>query len=379
MARPQHVAQHDGWAPARAPEEEQLEIAEWLRARWWRLAVLVLVPLLAAGGAVAAALAQDPPARATAVLERPSLVGSQGSPYTGGSGVDQYAEAVVSAATGPIARRAAAEAAGLDEARVREGLDVARQAGSSRVEIVYTGAPGEEEAAARVVEAVAARARSSLFDEPVQVAEAAVQSAQATYDEVSSQVSAVSAEAGYADARAAYSSQLSLVNSLRTQVAAAEGRENADDGPLREAAEEAQAGLDQFGPVIARLDDLEAEREAAENRLERAQDRLDDARAQLAAADPALTTTTSSSAATRGLRDVVVDVALPAAAVGLVLALLLVLLLEVLRAPRARRGRPDRGAAAGGAAGPGAADPDAAVQDAAVQDDPDHEVWRVGR
>ncbi|WP_299033093.1 hypothetical protein [uncultured Pseudokineococcus sp.] len=332
-----------------------MEIAEWLRARRSRLLVLVLVPALAATGASAAALVQDPAARATAVVEIPSLVGSEGSPYTGGTGVDQYAEALVSAATGPAARRAAAEAAGLDPARVREGLEVGREAGSSRVELVYTAAPGEEGTASVVVEAVADRARSTLFGEPVEIAEAAVQSAQDAYDDASSGMSAVSTEAGYADARSAYSAQLSFVNSLRTQVAAAEGRENADDGPLREAAEEAEAGLERFRPVLARLDDLEGERDAAEDRLERAQERLDDARAQLAAADPARTTTTTTGTTARSAREVVVDVALPAAAVGLVLALLLVLLLEVARERRTARRRTGRGAAGSGAVDGGAA------------------------
>jgi len=316
-----------------------VEIAEWLRARWWRLAVLVVVPVLAAVGAAAAVVVQDPPARATAVVEVPSLVGSEGSPYTGSTGVDQYAEAVVSAATGPTARRAAAAAAGLEPARVRAGLDVQRETGSSRVEVAYTGAPGEDEAAARVVEAVTASATASLFQEPVDLAEASLQSAQDAYDEASSQVSAASAEAGYADARVAYSAQLSLVNNLRAQAAAAQGRDGADDGPLRRAADEAEAGLGQFAPVLARLDDLQGEQSAAENQLERARERLEDARAQLAAADPALTTTTSGGAASRGLRDVVVDVALPAAAAGLVLALLLVVLLEVLRDRRTGRAR----------------------------------------
>ncbi|ROP43021.1 hypothetical protein [Pseudokineococcus lusitanus] len=321
-----------------------MEIGEWLRARRWRLPLLLLLPLLAAGVAVWLVSTQPQPRGATATVEVPALVGTPGGLFPGSSGTDQYVEAYLSAATGPTVRRAAAEATGLDLAVVEDGLDVRRAAGSSRVLVRFEAprgtAPAEADAVVPAVLAeVTAATADELFGEPVRIAEDQLEAARGRFAEASARVSAVGADEGVADPRQAYSSQLSLMNSLRTQTASAEARGDGT-GALEDAAEEAQAGLEAFAPLLAELDTLEGEQDVAESRLQGAQEDLDDLRAEQTAADTARTTSTGP-VGEPGLRALVLDVVLPAAAGGLVLAVLLLLLLEALPR-RDRRGRRDR-------------------------------------
>ncbi|MEJ5915163.1 hypothetical protein [Pseudokineococcus sp. 1T1Z-3] len=313
-----------------------MEIGDWLRGRTWALVVLLLVPLVAGGAATAVAAARPALPGATATVEVPALVGASGAAFSGSSAVDQYAAAVVSAATGPRARQAAAEASGLSQGAVGRGLDVRRDAGSSRVLVRWTAADDQvgEQVATGVVDSVVATAADAVFGAPVAIAEQRLTEARERFAEASRQVSEVGAEAGVADPRQAYSSQLSLVNSLVTQTAAAQAR-GQGVGALETALAQARAGLEPYPPLLAELDRLEGEQDVAERLLQDAQADLDEARDEQAAAEPAVTTTTRSTAV-GGLRPAVADAGLPAAAAGLVLAVLLVVLVESVRGRRRR-------------------------------------------
>lgn len=318
-----------------------MEIADYLRIAKRRLLVLVGIPVLAAALAVTYILEKPRPHVATVFVSAPSLMGSQFGTYAGAGGGIQFPSDFIATATSPTVEDAVARQTHVPVADLENGLSVAQVGVSSRVEIAYT--TREPTTAVPVAVAVGRHTLTNMFATQVPIARAAVTSATSSLRAANSALADFTERHGSIPVDKQYST-------LTAQITALENEKAHDEsvgltysaGLLTPKIQKLRAQAAALAPLTGQQADLLAQQAAASSTLTSSQQVLAQAKAQLAAAGPGQVT--APPAVEVSLAHMVATTVVPAAAVGLFLAIVLVALLELIaqRRPEKTRERQPR-------------------------------------
>ena len=303
-----------------------MEIVDYLRIARRRLWVLVGVPALAAGLALAYVLANPSPSVATVYVSPPSLMGSQNGTYTA-QGASQFASNFVAIASSPAVRDAVAKETDVSVGDLEDGLSLEQVNLSSVVTVTYT--TRDSSTAGPVAAAVARHTLTSMFGSQVPVAQAAVDSAKESVNDANAALGAFAERHGRLSVDQRYETLTAQITALENQRARynAEGETWSAD-VIAEKLERLRDVAATLAPLTTQQANLLAQQEAATGTLTTSQQVLAQAQAQLAAADPSQVQAPSPKEVP--LTRLIVTVVLPAAAVGVFLAIALVALLELV-------------------------------------------------
>ncbi|WP_434739779.1 Wzz/FepE/Etk N-terminal domain-containing protein [Micromonospora sp. SH-82] len=326
----------------------RVEIVDYLRVARRRLWILLGVPLLAASAAALVVLIGPDRYAATSYVAAPALVGGTAAQqYTGTQAASQFAAAFAAAVTAPQVVDQVAGDTGVSNRTLRDGLSVAQVGASSQLTLTYTAT--DRDTVAPVLTATAQRALAFLFASQVNIAESEVKVAN---DELTTATQAIDEwekENKVRQPDRLYQSTLQEIATMRQQrlqmQAVGNGRGVSE---AEKAITDGQKRLDGLGPKLPEYQSLLAQRDTASGSLASARQGLQRARAQSQAADPAQVTSLGAVEAVDRTR-ALVNLVLPVAGAGLLLAVLLVALVEQLSRGRATP------AVAGTTAGRGAA------------------------
>jgi capsular polysaccharide biosynthesis protein len=318
-----------------------MEIVDYLRAARRHIVLIVLVPLVAAGGAAAILFLQKPIYMATATVDPPALVGGPTSQYTGAQGVVQFVAAFQATASGPVVRRAVSERTKVSTTDLADNLVVTQRGGSASVLVTYTST--NENTVAPVAEAASTETLSRMFSSQVTEAQSRLQEAQTALRTANEAVGAFTSKVRMADPQKAYEAQLTRVNALAQQQASMRASGNAVGAAAMAAPiASANAALDKFGPILSEYNSLLQVRDAAATTLAASETQLANAKSQFDAADPSKIVFVTGARLVDDTQTMMRTVVAVAAA-AFFLALLIVAMLEVIA--RGRREGTGAGAA----------------------------------
>jgi uncharacterized protein involved in exopolysaccharide biosynthesis len=269
-----------------------VEIADYLRIAKRRAAILIAVPLLAGGLAVADVVTAPPQYSVTAHVSGASLAGEETGAYAGPTGVEHFVNDLTASVTSGAVARAAAKKTGVPADAISDGIEASSGEGSV-VEITYTTTNRED--AKPVASAVASASLKRMFAPTVNIATARADLAQGSLRDAGSAVR--------------------KYEEKHTTVA-----ESPTEAPIG---------------VQAEYQSLLAEQSAARSAVSSAMRSLAEAKAQVSAASS--TNPTEGTAVSQDpLLPRILGKGLPAAGTGLFLAIGLVALLELLFPHRRR-------------------------------------------
>lgn len=303
-----------------------MEIVDYLRIAKRRLLVLAGIPVLAAALALAYLLANPRPSVATVYVSAPSLMGSQYGTYQA-QGASQFASNFVAIASSPAVRDAVARKTGVSVGDLEDGLSLEQVDLSSVVSITYT--TRDSSTAGPVAADVARQTLTSMFGSQVPFAQAAVDSARESVHDANTAVAAFAGKHGSLPVAQQYetlTAQITVLENERARYRAQGLTWSAD--VLAEKLEKVRSRAAVLAPLTTEQADLFAQQEAATSTLTTSQQVLAQAQAQLAAADPSQVQ--APPAHEVPLPRLIVTMVLPAAAVGVFLAIALVALLELI-------------------------------------------------
>lgn len=327
-----------------------MEIIDYLRIakrRWW---ILVLVPLLAAGAFAAVTFGGPATFSSTATVFSGTMVGADGSPFSGTQGGSQFVAAFQAAAQNPKTQMAVQSATGVGPNGQDDGLTIAPVGTSSDLTVTFVGA--NREAVAKVAAETSRQSIDLMFAARTASATASRQQAEATATAANGAVAALSTKYGMADAPRAYQASLNQVASLQQQQANLRATGNsigaaALDAPIAAA----NATLASFVPILAQYNNLASIQSAANSDLTQAQADWRHATAlQAAATAPGVVVVSETTPVNKLTAAAPLLAAIFGA--GLFLAVVLIFLLEVIQRMRAA-GRETDAARAGSTVPPG--------------------------
>ena len=309
-----------------------MEIGSYLRVIRRRLWILVLVPLLAAGGVAAWMLRQGPQHEATATVAAPTVLGtSTVSPYLGGGGSKAFVADFRAAITSPLIVGKVAEETGAKPADIKNGIVAGPIGDSSLVQVTYR--TSEEAQAAPVAQSSASHTIRFLFQSQVTLAGKTVAEAQKAIDKVNRELSDFYRKTGQVLPEEAYRIKAQQVSDLeREQASAGAGGETTTASGLQSRIEDSKRELAALAPQVAEYQSLKDRKEQALTRINLLEEGLERARAQYNAADPRAVVIVGPSEKVDMVPEVV-KAAAPAFAAGLILAVCIVLLLELATRP----------------------------------------------
>ncbi len=311
-----------------------MEIIDYLRIIRKRIAVLLLVPLLAAGAAAAYILSSPATYSATATVSTGTLVGGTGD-FTGPQATSQFVAAFSAAATGPSVINAVSDRTGVSPTDLRAGLLLAQAGASSDMTVTYTSTNKYD--VYGVVRSEVTQTLESMFQPRATAAAKQRDAAQAAVNAANSAVAAYAKKVGVADPPSAYQATLNQVYALQQQQATLRANGNAAGAAgLQPLLAAAQARLADFGPILGGYNDVAATQNAAEGDLTTAQTQYRQAQSQLESANASDVTYISEVLPTSRTATLLTLV-IPVFGAGILLAFVLVISLEMLRgAKRAR-------------------------------------------
>jgi capsular polysaccharide biosynthesis protein len=296
-----------------------VEIGSYLSVIRRRLWILVLVPLLAAGGVVAWQLRQGPLYEATATVAAPTVLGtSTVSPYLGGGGSKAFVADFRAAITSPLIIVKVAEETGAQPTDIKNGIVAGSIGDSSLVQVTYR--TDKENQAAPVAQSAASHTIRFLFQSQVTLAGKTVAEAQKAIDKVNRELSDFYKKTGQVLPEEAYRIKAQQVSDLE--------REQASAGGLESRIETSRRELAALAPQVAEYQSLTDRKEQALTRMNLLEEGLERARAQYNAADPRAVVTVGPTEKVDIVPEVV-RTAVPAFAAGLILAVCIVVLLEL--------------------------------------------------
>lgn len=205
-----------------------MEIADYLRIAKRRAAILIAVPLLAGGLAVADVVTALPSYTATAYVSGSALAGEETGAYGGPQGVEHFVNDIMAAATTGAVARKAAEKTGVPADAISGNVEAERSGEGSQVELTYTTT--DQAKAKPVVTAVAAASLKNMFGPSVDVASARADLAQGSLRDAGSAVRkfeanhptvAASPGAASPETRAKYEALLAKQSAARSSVSSA--------------------------------------------------------------------------------------------------------------------------------------------------------------
>jgi hypothetical protein len=321
-----------------------MEIRDFLRGGS-RLALLILVPLLAMAAAFALSADRAPGYRAVATV---ALTPPSGLP--GGVAVSQAVETFQSALETETARSEAAEASGMPTGVLSEAVSSRRLGSSAVVEVVYEGPERPE--VAEALQAQVGAAMELVFGGEVQAAEQQRELAQARFEEATEAFTAAQEEAGVVLAGESLRSKLAEVSQLRVAIAQAESRGDSV-APLTEALEQAEGELESVTEAYTALEQPQFLLERARTELADAEQRVSETQGRFQASSGETSVRAGAAAEESGSAATAQQV-IAAGVIGLLVAIALIAALEFARPTRRRHADGDAPVApATVAAGPG--------------------------
>lgn len=321
-----------------------MEIIDYLRIARRRLWVLILVPLLA-GGAVAATVLLAPQTyTANAVVAAPALVGgSANNQYNGAQGVSQFAAAFQAAAVSPPVLDQVAARTHVAESDLVDGLTITQLGTSPQMEVTYVTT--DRKVAGTVADITASETLNFLFTPQVALAQKQVEAATGDVAAANKAITDWTAQHGSIAPDKLYDSKLQQIDNLQQQqlTYSATGLATAS-AALATAIQNRQAELRKLAPLVGEYQQLLDKKSVAMGSLTAAEQALQAARSQSAAAAPENVVTVSAVHAT-DLTPALVQKVGAAVGAGLFLALGLVIVLELLFPRRVRVPEPVRATA----------------------------------
>lgn len=323
-----------------------MEILDYLRIARRRLALLILIPLLATAAAVGYVLLKPTEYTATGVVSTTSLVNTPWSQYTGPQGATQFIAAFAANATTPAVLKAASASTHIPVANLASGLTVAQQGASSNMTLTYVG--GKQQSILPAINAVGTQTLTHMFGPQVGLAKAQMGAAQSAVDAANASLAALGAKYKFADPSRAYSSALSQLSALEQHQADLRASGNAVGAAAIDSEISAtHQQLEAFTPILEKYNNLHAAQQAAVSDLSTARGDYRRAQAQLQAASSKVALSISSVSREQklstGLR-----IVLPVFGASIFVAIIVVAILELLLSAR-RAAREQRRS---GAAGP---------------------------
>ncbi|HET7389130.1 MAG TPA: Wzz/FepE/Etk N-terminal domain-containing protein [Nocardioidaceae bacterium] len=313
-----------------------MEIVDYLKVARRRLWILMVVPLLAAGGVLAYHFAAPSTYQASAYVFIPDVVSGSNSAYSGAGGAGNWVSAFSATATSPIVTRPVAERVGLPTKKIADGLTVTQIGQSSQLEVQFAGT--SPVVARDVVSDVATRTPKALFAPQLEQADKAVSRAQHSLQAINTELLANATASGTAAPVQLYSSELDLLARLRDQRSAARSAGHSSAAAAARAKIAiTKAQVATLETQVATYKSLTAQRRAATGVLATAQQDLQSVRSQYAAA-VAPHTVTMLPVTSVGLGVVLLKGVLPAMIAALLVAFCLVAALELLAGNRGRPG-----------------------------------------
>lgn len=332
-----------------------MEIVDYLRAARRHIVLIVLVPLVAAGGAAAILFLQKPVYISTATVDPPALVGGPTSQYTGAQGVVQFVAAFQATASGPVVRNAVAKSAHVSTTDLADNLDVKQRGGSASVLVTYTST--DRNSVKPVAAAAATETLRRMFSSQVTEAQSRLQEAQAALRSANEAVGAFTAKVRMADPQKAYEAQLTRVNALAQQQASMQASGNAVGAAAMSAPiASANAALEKYGPILSEYNSLLQVRDTAATTLAASETQLANAKSQFDAADPSKIVFVTSAQPVDDTQ-IMMRTVVAVAAAAFFLALLIVAMLEVVARGRRERVADEAAAAAATSSETAAASP----------------------
>jgi capsular polysaccharide biosynthesis protein len=312
-----------------------VEIDNYLRVIRRRLWILLLVPLLAAGGVTAWLLRQPQQYEATATVAAPTVLGtSTVSPYSGGGGSKAFVADFRAAITSPLIVDKVVQETGAKAADVTGGIVAGSIGDSSLVQVTYRTANRDQ--AASVAQSAASHTIRFLFQTQVTLARRTVAEGQKAVDKINAQLGDFFKKTGQVLPDDTYRIKAQQVSDLEKEQASAEATgESSTGSALESKIAERKAELATLAPQVAEYQGLVDRREQAMTRINLLEEGLERAQAQYNAADPRAVVTVGQVDKVAVVPQLV-KTAVPAFAAGLILAVCIVLLLELLGASRSR-------------------------------------------
>jgi len=197
-----------------------VEIADYLRVARKRLWVLILIPLLAAGAAVAWVLTSPPEYSATATLSTTAFVGGTTNQFTGTQAAPSFAATFTAKATGPAVQATASDASGVPVSQLEDGIQVTQNGASSDMTLTFTGP--DKQKVVPALEAVKKATLNSMFAAQVTQAETKVNNAQAAVVAANQRLRQVTLNYGRTDPLTVYQGQLTRVSVDNLEMAQSE-------------------------------------------------------------------------------------------------------------------------------------------------------------
>ncbi len=307
-----------------------MEIGSYLQVIRRRLWILLLVPLLAAGGVSAWLLRQPPQYEATATVAAPTVLGtSTVSPYSGGGGSKAFVADFQAAITSPLIVVKVAEETGARATDVKGGLVAGPIGDSSLVQVTYRTT--NRDRAAPVAQSAASHTIRFLFQTQVILARKTVAEGQKAIDRVNAELAAFYKKTGQVLVDEAYRIKAQQVSDLEREQASAEASgESSTGSALESRIDERKRELAALAPQVAEYQALVDRKEQALTRINLLEEGLERAQAQYDAADPRAVVTVGPVEKV-AIAPELVKTAAPAFAAGLILAVCIVLLLELVR------------------------------------------------
>lgn len=318
-----------------------MEIRDFLRGGS-RLALLILVPLLAMAAAFALSTDRAPDYRAVATV---ALTPPSGQ--TGGASLAQAVETFQSALETDAIIAEAAEASGVPAGVVAQAVSSRRLGSSSVVEVVYEGQQRPE--VDEILRAQVSAAMDLVFGGELQAAEQQRDLAQERFEAATEAYGTAQEEAGVVLAEESLRSKLSEVSQLRVAIAQAESRGDSVQ-PLTEALDTAEGELDSLTQANVALEQPAFQVERARTELADATQRVNETQARFQASSGETAVRVGTPAA-QSRSAATAQQVIGAGVIGLLVAIALIAVLEFARPRRRRSGAGDR--PAGGASGAG--------------------------
>lgn len=308
-----------------------MEIIDYLRIMRKRLAVLILVPIIAAVAALALVFVSPVTYTSTATVSGNTLVGGT-SQFTGPQGTAQYVAAFTATAQGPALINRVSDSTGVARNQLRDNLVVNQRGASSDMTLAFTSTKRDD--VEKVVTAMTSETLMALFEPREVQATEEIKIAQETVEASNTALGDYSKEVGLADPVQAYQVRLNQVSSLEQQQANLKANGNsvgaaAIDGPLKTARE----SLAKIAPILTTYNNLLSVQKAAVEDLIVAQGEYRHAAGQLRAATADNVVFVSGSAQNSRVSQATATV-LPVFAAGIFMAIVLVFVLEMLSGVR---------------------------------------------
>lgn len=179
-----------------------MEIADYLKVARQRLWILIVVPVLAAGAALAYGLSSPTTYSATATVLSPSLVGTPYSQFNGPQATAQFVSAFTASAADPTVIAQTAKDTGANGSDLTSNVTIAQVGASSNVTLTYSGL--KQTTPRPIAQALANNALKNIYTAQGKVADIQVNSASKVLDAANKAISAYVVKVGVADPVAAY-------------------------------------------------------------------------------------------------------------------------------------------------------------------------------